>query len=256
MQPFQPCLSGQPPGQRRSDWLGKGHELERTQLRARELADAPPHDLGQARTGIEGARPPPDSTVRAKRAPFEAFADQLVQEQRIAARRFPQALHRRALDFAVQRLRDQPLHFRLGERLQLHVLRQPVLPQRNDRVSDRLTAAHGGDHERGGGASKLVNERRRTVVEQVSIVHREDQAASACALAQRPAGAPQELEPATAPRNRDREQMRERAKRDRGRRARRRRPRGRAALTFRREHHFGGKASLADAGSAGDHHPR
>jgi hypothetical protein len=144
LKPLSAPFRDQPIEQQRPDRLSERDQLQRFPVCRRELADTRSHDLRDPRPRIERAAPAPDTVGRSERPSLEAVAHELVQEQRVPARCFPQSEHGRAFDLAVERQSEQPPHLRLGEGLQLDVMRESVLPQRQDRISDRLARANGG----------------------------------------------------------------------------------------------------------------
>jgi hypothetical protein len=134
-----------------------------------------------------------------------------------------------------------------GERAELEALRAVVGPERCDRVRRGLAGAHGRNDERGPGGAQVLDERGRRRVEQLGVVHAEDERPPGGLPAQLLDGGLQQGEEVigTHVSGHDTD---ERPQRHEGRAARRLHPRrGRAGARRRRER-LPREARLADAG--------
>ncbi len=135
-------------------------------------------------------RTPPSS---AKEPVSSAPVTSSAQDHRIALAPFGELPHRGRVNRRAQHRDEQPVDGRVLEKLHLEALRRTVLPQRHDGVRRRLTREHRGHHRRRTGPGELVKQRRRSVVEEVGVVHEDDERLTLCRLDERPRVTPQQL---------------------------------------------------------------
>ena len=224
------------------------HELEQRALGGAETGQARLDELGQPQPRRRRcAAPPPDAAGVGKLSALDAVTDELAQEQRVPAREGPQCRDGAAVRRGAECRGEQPLRVGAGERADREPIAQLVLPQGPKRVGHRLPVAHRDHHERLPGGRELVDQRRRAVVEGVSVVHAQHEPAPG----ERVAG---QREPLDAGRRGVRHERGEGAQGDRGGRARRPHPLDLAAERRRELRALEREPRPADPGRPGDDH--
>jgi len=167
-----------------------GQQLQHVQLVLVQALQARPDQVHEARCHGPRPLPPPHAVDVGQHTLITPGDDQLAQQQRVAARRPPQPRRGRRVDLPPERRDQHVLDLQRRQRQQVEPLDGPLLPQGGDRVGRRLPAPEREQHERRAALDNLVQQRRRDVIEQLGVVHAEQQALLPADRDQRLSGPP------------------------------------------------------------------
>ncbi len=158
--------------------LGDGKECERVEIGRVEIGEPDRQQVAERGGHAQLAGPDPCVAPLHERAVVERGAHQLPQPERVAARDVPEPLRHCIVDDASQRFLGELRDLVGRQRLQLDAVAEVVLPERDDGVGRRLTAADRDDRDHDTLGHQPVQQRRRRIVEQVRVVDEQDEAAS------------------------------------------------------------------------------
>jgi hypothetical protein len=235
-----------------AEWFAGGDQLQDGPLGALQATESSLDHVAKAGGRIHRTTPPPDAVALSKLAVLTPGQQQLAKQEAVAQGRRPEPVQGEAVDLPAKHRADQLLDLRARQRLQLEPLGEPVLPQGKDRIGYRLAAAKRRQDEHRRCGCELVEQGRRTVVQQVGVVDPEHEPPRAGLPFQRCHGSAEELRLIRYTLAEDGEQLGERPQRDRRCRLGGNRPAGRKPPCARRPEHFAGQPGLADAGLSGD----
>ena len=178
----------QPQGLCESEQFDGGAEL------AGEPLDPAADELDQGGGHRRLARQPPQAPLGDEAAAADRAEYELAHVQRVALAAIEHPALRRLLDRAPEGALDERPHGVVAEPPELQALRPAVLPQRGDRVRAGLAGADRRDHEDPGARRQVQHERGRRRIEQLRVVHAEDDRAPGRPIAQGLRGLAQQFE--------------------------------------------------------------
>ena len=153
-------------------WLRHGHQVENLQHLFGCSADVGVHQFAQCGRHRGKTRPLPSVLIVADQpARLHLLLDQLAHEKHVAAGQLPQARGAAVLDRITQNRFQQQDALLARQRLQVQTLQLTVLPQRGDRLGHPFSGAERGDHRRLAAPHKLMQRKRRQVVDQMHVVN-------------------------------------------------------------------------------------
>ena len=150
--------------------LAERQQPQRVQHIVGQLIDPAVEQRGQLRRDGRPATQLPHAANLTQRARLQRALDQMPHEQRVAAGRLPHQVGGQTLHPAAERRLDQRHALLLGERHQMKALQIAVLPQRCDRVGNRLSGPDGGHNAHRAVQRQLMQQRCRQLVKQMRIV--------------------------------------------------------------------------------------
>ena len=237
-----------------TDGAGDGQHLEDSTGVVGDRREAALDQLDQPRGHREGLDLPPEAILAGDLILLEGRHEHLAQVERVAVGGAPEGLDQRAVGLAAEEVPDQPADVAATQGVEGDGQGRPVVHDAGERWSDVLTVPDAEQEASGAVEGELVDERRRRVIEELGVVHREHDRLSVAHLRDRGRRSPEEPDDAVGEQIVDREQRRQGTERDGRRRtgggdsgderSRAGRPRG----------HLGDEAGLADAGGTADHH--
>ena len=153
-----------------AEGLAEGEEVEHAPLALVEVADAVGQQVLQRGREGRGAVPLPVAVHVHEPLSRPLTVDEVAQPQEVAARRLVQPALGLGVDGPAEHRRDEPRALVGADRLDLHPLGEPVLPDGGDGLRAGRAAADGHDEAQGVLERELVHERRRDLVEHVGVV--------------------------------------------------------------------------------------
>ncbi len=154
--------------------LGHGQQLQRALLVVGQPVEPAAEQWSQFRGDTCLASQLPDVVDPPQGSRFQRAFDEVPDEQRIAARGLPHQVGRQLFEVAAERRLDEFERLFLGERGDIKPGQIAVLPQRGNRVGDRLTAAGCRDNAHGPLDGELMKQGRGQVVDKVDVVDPDD----------------------------------------------------------------------------------
>ena len=155
--------------------LSQGEQLQHAPFGVRQLTESQRHKLHQATRGPKRSQEAADPSLVHEHACVQRPENELAQDHRIALATIGELPHRRRVHGLPESRDEQLFDSGVVEDLHLDALGGAVLPQSHDCIRRRLARAHRGEHRRGAGHGELVEQGRRAVVEQVGVVHENDE---------------------------------------------------------------------------------
>ncbi len=170
---------GQPVECRLGQGLTQGGQLQRAALGVGQMAQADGHQVHQAGGRLQAAAQAPDPAFLAQRTVLDSPHDQFVQEEGIAKRPLRYLSQRHGVDRASEHGDQKVFDRQPVERAEFDPRRAMVLPQHDHGLPAARAGAprwqDAGDHGGGARLHELMDEGRRTVVEEVCIVDEDEQ---------------------------------------------------------------------------------
>ena len=166
----QDCEIGQSDQLVEAHRLTQGNELQHAPARRIESSHAPCNKRHQRRGDRERPVQPPQTPVERQPTLVDRPEDKLTREQRITSARINDATQDTLLHWSVQPRLDKRGDRVVVERTELDPSRARILPQRVHRIRRDSVGANGRQHEHAGAALKMQDQRRRSRIEEVSVI--------------------------------------------------------------------------------------
>ena len=252
---FQPIESGRARealehGQ--ADRFTLGHELQCMALVILEGPDALFDELAEPCRHGEPPAGAPKTALESDRAVFLCRQEQLSDGQRVSPGEAAHGRRELGIHGATEDRRDECVDVPLAKRGEVDAIGVPVLPELDDRFGGDLTGPHGRDHKGVASHRQLEDERRRHLIEQMSVIDHDHERSAGRERLELTSGGVERID-AFPQLGQDSAQ---RTERDGCRRACRREPSGgRAALPSASGERLARQAGLAEAGLPSDHDP-
>jgi hypothetical protein len=154
-----------------------GENLERVVLEVVERTETCRHHIAKPRARLQRPVPVPELVVTAKCPALEPLHHELTQKQDIARCPFLERVQRGAIDRTYEHGTQQLAHLGSRQRLQLDANCRFVLPQSENRIRYPFSASDRHDDRGASADNEMMDEDRRRTVQQVRVVHAEDESA-------------------------------------------------------------------------------